>query len=66
MVDDDLMNIEVLNHMLNAHNVRSESANNGLQAIQMIKKRIDKVKQGKAQMYKIILLDYSMAEMDGP
>ena len=38
----------------------------GAQALSLLKKRVEKVIAGEAEMYKLFLLDYSMPEMDGP
>ena len=37
----------------------------GKQALQLIDQRIEEVKTGKAEMYNLVLLDYSMPEMNG-
>ena len=68
-VDDDLMNVEVINQLLEAYGVHSESALSGQRAIDMVKRRIELVQEDKAtryQVFKLILLDYSMPEMNGP
>ena len=66
VVDDDLMNIEVLQSMLVSKGIMSESALDGKIALKMLQTRIEAVYKGEAQMYQIILLDYSMPELDGP
>ena len=66
MVDDDLYNIEVVTAMMVSLNVKSESAISGMSALVKMQDRIEHMREGKAQMYKIILLDYSMPELDGP
>ena len=38
----------------------------GMTAIEMIKKRLSLVYAHQGEMYKLILLDYSMPGMDGP
>ena len=38
----------------------------GQEALHTIKERIRKVKQNQLEMFKIIFLDYSMPNMDGP
>ena len=60
------MNIEVISALLEERKVKSDSALNGKEAIKMIQSRIEKVYFGQASMYGVILLDYSMPEMDGP
>ena len=66
IVDDDRMNIEVVSMMLEGQQVSSVSAINGRLAVDIVKARIKLVENGKAPMFKIILMDYSMPEMDGP
>ena len=67
IVDDDLMNIEVISAMLKSRAIKSDSALNGNEAIKLVQSRIEKVQCGQiASNYKVILLDYSMPEMDGP
>ena len=66
VVDDDLMNIEVLSAMLVHRRVSHDSALDGREALGLIQARIEQVYRGEASMYKVILLDYSMPEMDGP
>ena len=67
VVDDDAMNIEVLSAMLLDIGYESESAMDGKEALSKIKERVSNFKEfGCPPMYKIILLDYSMPEMDGP
>ena len=39
---------------------------NGKQAIKAIQDRIEQVYRNQAPMYSLVLLDYSMPEMDGP
>ena len=43
-----------------------DQATRGAIALQLFRERIELVLSGKAEMYKIIFLDYSMPEMDGP
>ena len=52
--------------MLASKNVKADQALNGKQALALVQTRMELVYQGKTSMYKIILLDYSMPEMDGP
>ena len=62
VVDDDAINIIVLQQMLTDQNFDSDRAMSGDEALNMIKAR---VKQ-KQTMYKLLFVDYSMPEMDGP
>ncbi len=60
------MNIEVLRAMLHQKSIDSYYAMKGTEALKRIQERLELVYKGEASMYKIILLDYSMPEMDGP
>lgn len=66
VVDDDYMNIEVITSMLTNKQVKSDYATSGKQALDLMQQRIELVYRDEAKMYDIILLDYSMPEMDGP
>ena len=67
IVDDDQMNIEVISALLRQRAIKSDSALNGNEAIKLVQSRIEQVYRGQiASVYKVILLDYSMPEMDGP
>ena len=52
--------------MLEHRQVKTDSALNGFKAIILIQSRIELFSKGKTSMYKVVLLDYSMPEMDGP
>ena len=60
------MNIEMLVSMLKVRGSKSDTAMNGKEALSKLTQRIELVYRGEASMYDIILLDYSMPEMDGP
>ena len=60
------MNIEVIKAMLEDQDVVTDTALSGNAALALIEKRLEAVNRGEASMYKLILLDYSMPEMDGP
>ena len=66
VIDDELINLEVMQGMLASLAIQSEQAMSGAQALTLIQKRIQKVEQGDGEMYKFVLLDFSMPEMDGP
>ena len=51
--------------MLMACNYESDVAYNGEKAIELVKERIKMVERGKAPMYQLILLDYSMPGIGG-
>ena len=60
------MNIFVVNELLKLSNITCDSALKGSVAIKMINDRIEQYSNGTGQLYKLILLDFSMPEMDGP
>ena len=73
LVDDEPINLMVCREMLRLINLESTSTTSGKQAIAVIKERIDSmnttVKETAANcasMFKLILLDYSMSDMNGP
>ena len=66
IVDDDYINIEIMKTMLQTKGLQSDTAYTGKDAIDLIKDRIKLALKSATPMYEIILLDYSMPEMDGP
>jgi len=60
------MNIEVCKAMLGEQGVAADTALSGNVALSLVGKRFEDVNREKASMYKLILLDYSMPEMEGP
>ena len=54
--------------MLNNNKCQTDSALGGLEALQKIKNRLELCleQDSPKNMYRLILLDYSMPEMDGP
>ena len=44
----------------------ADIALSGSEALNLVKKRFEQISGGEAKMYRLILLDYSMPEMDGP
>ena len=60
------INIEILKDILGISKIACDQALSGTLALQMIQNRIQKVKEGTAEIYKVILLDFSMPVMDGP
>lgn len=63
IVDDDAANIYALNLILKSFGFLSDSALNGLEAIQMIK---DREANTDCQCnYKLVLMDCNMPVMDG-
>ena len=54
--------------MLKAKKIASSSVLSGQEAIKIVEKRIQQVNDGEsgASMFKLILLDYKMPDMNGP
>ena len=48
-----------------ARGYQCETASSGAQGLDLVTKRLELVKQGKAEMYALIFLNYSLPEMDG-
>ncbi len=61
-----MLNIEVIGLLLLGKQIMIESALSGPEALEKIKERAKFVKDGTDEMFKIILLDYCMPEVDGP
>ena len=55
-----------MNELLNEQNLFCDQAQSGKKALEMVQSRCEMVRKEGAQMYKVIFLDYSMDEMDGP
>ena len=66
IVDDEILNIEVIGLLLLGKKIVTDSALSGKEALEKIKERAKFVKDGTGEMFKIILLDYCMPEIDGP
>ena len=62
VVDDSPFNIVALRSLLSLFSLESDCASDGNQAIQLVNNRLS----SETPMYKLILLDYSMPECDGP
>jgi len=62
IVDDDSFNIVAIQSLLQQFNLKSDYCNDGKEAIEMVKKRL----KSDDPMYKLILMDYSMPDCDGP
>ncbi|CAD8201019.1 unnamed protein product [Paramecium pentaurelia] len=61
-VDDVRFNHSAIEALLNQHNIKMESAYNGQQAVQMVKKRLDK---NCCKTYKLIFMDIEMPISNG-
>ena len=66
IIDDEQMNIEVLKILLKDRGYNCESYVRPLEGIGAVKNRFNLTVQGIAPMYKIIFLDFSMPDIDGP
>jgi len=66
VVDDEPMNIEVMRAMLDQKGIEIDCALNGKIALKLIQQRFEQVRAKQGRMYRLILLDFSMPEMDGP
>ena len=66
VVDDDIINIEVMRTLLDAQEIKCDVSQSGEQALQLIEERTKRNTEEGVPMYKIVLLDYSMPEMNGP
>ena len=66
VVDDDAMNIAVINSLLQQESVCIDSAMEGKQGIKLVRERIAAVLFKQTDMYKLILIDFSMPDMNGP
>lgn len=58
--DDEPLNIEVLKALLEERNHKVDTARDGVECFDLVKKRAELAIKGKAKMYKIIYSDYSM------
>ena len=65
VVDDESMNVFCMRGMLKNLGITSDSTMVSTRAVKLVEDRIAKVKEGKAEMYKILLIDYSMPDFDG-
>ena len=62
IVDDAAMNLLALNTILGSLGFSCDEANDGNEAIERARRRID----SNSAFYKLILMDYSMPDCDGP
>ena len=63
IVDDNPFNIVAMQSLLEQFNVQSDYCNDGSEAIKLVQ---DRCHNSNLPMYKLILMDYSMPECDGP
>mmetsp|Transcript_1166 Transcript_1166/g.1539 ORF Transcript_1166/g.1539 Transcript_1166/m.1539 type:complete len:129 (-) Transcript_1166:43-429(-) len=66
LIDDEPVNIEILGSMIEEKGYQCDKVSSGFEALSLIYERFELAKQGEEKMYKLLLLDFSMPEMDGP
>ena len=66
VIDDEPMNVLVFQNLLAQEGLTVDVSQSGYEGIQYVQDRVIKVEKGEAQMYKVIFLDYSMPDLDGP
>ena len=66
VVDDEAINIEILSAMIKQLGYQTDHATSGSEAVMKVKERFELMQAGRAQIYKVILLDFSMPDLDGP
>ena len=52
--------------LIEVKGVAVDSANDGFEAVDAVRNRVKATLEGNAPMYKVVLLDYSMPDKDGP
>ena len=52
--------------MLQNKGIQTDFALSGKSALRLIRQRFEQAKSNESLMYKLVLLDFSMPEMDGP
>lgn len=65
IVDDEPFNIAILSMMLQSLSHDPDSAEDGNSALSSVMERAQDVFAGKQEMYKLILMDFSMPDMNG-
>lgn len=62
IIDDNHLNTEAVLGLLQQFSLPASSATSGAQAIRMVKNRLNRA---DLKIYKLIMVDYSMPQMDG-
>ena len=66
-MDDDPLQMEIVTSLiLLMRDIQVDGVFSSLEALNLVRTRLTEVLLGRATMYKIILLDYSIDDMDGP
>ena len=68
IIDDELVNVFMLSEMLKNLQYRSNYAYNGTDGIRLEYERCAQIRAGQSEsgMYKLVLLDFSMGDINGP
>ena len=66
VIDDNLLNIAAIQGVLTEFDVSSQKAVSGKDALRLIESRANSYQTDKIPMFALILLDFSMPDMDGP
>ena len=65
VVDDEYMNVFCMSEQLKSFRISSDTTMVSTKAVDIVKERIAKTNQGITSMYKIMLIDYCMPDLDG-
>ena len=65
VVDDEDINVIVVRNQVEQLGLGCDSTIHSTKVEEIVQNRIQKVKSGKAKMYRLLLFDYSMPEIDG-
>ena len=66
IVDDDLMNLIPMKGRFHASGLACSIASGALLALEYVRNRVESENNGTGSMYRLILLDYSMPDLNGP
>ena len=65
IVDDQSFNIVAIKAQIEIFGLTADEAVSGNEALNLIKERLNLMRFGNANMYELVLLDYSMPVMNG-
>ena len=65
VIDDEIMNAFIMRQQVEALGLGCDSTINSTLALILVKERVDKAILGKALPYTLLLIDYSMPNIDG-
>lgn len=65
IVDDQCFNIMAIKAQAESLGCKADSAVSGKMAISLVRNRLREMRKSPVKMYRLILLDYAMPEMDG-